>query len=214
MNAARSPHDIVSSLIEVGVSTSLVDAIGVGLARVTDAIESAFPDNIFGDLDHLALSVAREAEGAESPEAHAARAFETVVALMHLFGRETPIRFRYVHDFVYGYDWARWVRKDPATRRHVGPFDLAFLERMERRGRELLSLIEADDAKYPTLPDDRPRNPFGFSREPADERRLFHDLAAHGLLPVEAWRLEAAPQWERAFKELRDERAQALGLSH
>ena len=53
---------------------------------------------------------------------------------------------------------------------------------------------------------------FGFSREPEDELRLFRDLAARGLLPVEAWRLETAPTWDRPFTDLRAERARVLGL--
>lgn len=210
---ARGPHEISRVLGELEVAPPIVDAVGAGLTSVCQAIEEAFPDNIFGDLDHLALSVAREAATRDDPVAHAQQALSTVASLMHLFGGETPIRFRYVHDFVYGYDWARWVHKDPESRSQIGPFDLAFLERMNRRGHELLTLIEEDDEEYPRLRDAEPRNPFGFSREPADERRLFRDLAARHLLPVEAWRFDAQPDWQRPFGELRDERARALGLS-
>jgi len=201
---ARGPAEIAAALGAPSMES--------GLERVAEAMRAAFPDNLLGDLDHWAWAVAREAADGDDPDAHVGRATETTVELMRLFGCATPIRFRYVHDFVYGFDWAKWVRKDPAARAAVGPFDLAFLERMVRRGHELLALIAEDDEKYPQLRDDRPRNPFGFSREPEDELRLFRDLAARGLLPVEAWRLETAPTWDRPFTDLRAERARVLGL--
>ncbi len=181
---------------------------GRGLWRVARAQLDAFPGNLFWDFDALAARVADLGRrcGPQSVTERTA----LVAAIQHLFGRKTPIRFRYVHDFMYGFDWAKWVRRAPAERAAIGPFDEAFLRQLWRRGHELLALIAADDAKYPRLRDDRPRNPFGFSREPEDEARLFRDLAARGLLPVAAW--EGAPRasWDRPFYELRAERAAAL----
>jgi hypothetical protein len=209
---AHEPEEIGAALVLYGVSQRLASRVEMGLEEVIEAMRVAFPDNLFGDLDAYAVGIAREASTTADADAHVGRVVEETVQLMRLFGRETPIRFRYVHDFVYGFDWSRWVRKDPEARAATGPFDLAFLSRMRRRGDELLSLIEADDEKYPRLEGDAPRNPFGFSREPADERRLLTDLATQGLLPVAAWDMSAAPSWKRPFSDLRAQRALALGL--
>ncbi len=190
------------------------DALVDGLATIADAMERAFPHNIFGDLDYLAASLWRDAhEAAEGLAPYLRRECGRVAALQTLFGRETAIRFRYVHDFVYGYDWAKWVAREPRTRASYGPFSPQFLAFMEHRGQELLELIaDGRDRKYPPLPDGRPRNPFGFSREPEAEIRLHRVLAQEGLLPVETWRLDAQPVWDRPFAELRRQRAVALGL--
>jgi hypothetical protein len=122
------------------------------------------------------------------------------------------LAFRYVHDFTYGFDWAKWVMHEPAERRGVGPFDPTFLAYLRSRGEELVTLIELDDEKYPKLPDGRSRNPFGFSREPAHEALLFTDLAARGLLPIRAWDVESEPVAERPFADLRFDRARQLGV--
>ena len=95
----------------------------------------------------------------------------------------------------------------------MGPFSPAFLAYMHARGHELLAVIaRGHDRRYPPLPDARPRNAFGFSREPADELALHRLLAREGLVPVEAWRLDASPRWDRPFQELRREQAARLGL--
>jgi len=190
------------------------DALIDGLATIADAMEQAFPHNIFGDLDFLAASLWHDAGGSpEGPASYLRRECGRVAALQTLFGRETAIRFRYVHDFVYGFDWAKWVARDPEARVEHGPFSPEFLASMEHRGHELLELIaDGRDRKYPPLPDGRPRNPFGFSREPEAEIRLHRALAREGLLPVETWRLDAQPVWDRPFAQLRRQRAVALGL--
>lgn len=188
-------------------------AVAEGLGALAEAILTHFPDNLLWDLDALAAALLREAAAAPEPAAEVREAFDDAVALHALFGHATTIRFRYVHDFVYGFDWAKWVRRDPARRRHVGPYDRAFLRTMHRRGRELLALIEADDAKYPQLRGAGARNPFGFSREPEAELRLHRDLAARDLVPVRAWELEPTPVWDRPFADEREARARALDLT-
>ncbi|MCB9591289.1 MAG: ferrochelatase [Sandaracinaceae bacterium] len=181
----------------------MAEALAGGLVSVADATIEHFPDNQLFDFDALAAALVRDSADA----AALAATFDDVVSLHALFGRRTAIRFRYVHDFVYGFDWAKWVRRDPAKRAGVGPFQRRFLKVLLGRGQELLQLIATDDAKYPLLSDDQPRNPFSFSREPADELRLHRELAAEGLLPVEAWRVDAVPVWDRPFADLRAERA-------
>lgn len=199
-------------------TTQLADgsatALSEGLASVVTAVLTHFPDNLLWDLDHLAASILREAsrDPASAP-AHLAASFAEVVELHALFGRATAIRFRYVHDLVYGFDWAKWVRRDPAARRRVGPFDLEFLKSMRARGAELLALIAEDDATYPQLTGEGARNPFAFSREPEDELALHRDLARRGLVPVRAWTFDDTPVWDLAFAEQRAARARVLGLA-
>lgn len=185
---------------------AMAEALAEGLVALADATIEHFPDNLFFDVDALAAGLLRGARDA----GELTRAFDVVVKLHARFGCQTSIRFRYVHDFTYGFDWAKWVRRDPAARAAVGPFDPAFLEAMLVRGEELRALIAADDPKYPRLPDARPRNPFGFSRDPDDERRLHRALAAEGLLPIAAWTLDPTPIWDRPYAELRAARASEL----
>jgi hypothetical protein len=189
-------------------------AFAEGLAAVALAMHDAFPDNVLGDLDHLAASLWRDAAAApEGASELVRRQYTVLVELQHLFGRATAIRFRYAHDFLYGFDWAKWVSGDPAVRAHAGPFSAPFLSYMHARGHELLAAIaEGNDRRYPPLPDARPRNAFGFSREPTDELRLHRHLAREGLLPVQAWRFDASPCWDRPFHQLRSEHAARLGL--
>lgn len=182
------------------------------LAAIEQSAAAAFPDNIFWDAELLAASLVRTGES-DGPAALAELAHR-IAGLHATYGRSTAIRFRYVHDFLYGFDWAKWIQRGPATRADVGPFERPFVEHMEQRAGELLCLIAEDDRTYPTLPEGQVRNPFPFSREPADEALLLRDLAARGLVPVEAWDPAAAPRWDRPYADLRIERARALGLAH
>jgi len=191
-----------------------VDAAFVaGLARVADAQAEAFPGNLFWDFDAFAASVYAEARVAADPHALLEEVCGIACELMALFGALSPIRFRYVHDFMYGFDWARWVAREPGARHGVGPFALPFLRYIYRRGLELVELIGRGDAKYGPLADGSHRNPFGFSRSPADERRLLEDLAARRLVPVPAWSSVEPPVWDRPFAALREERARVLGVA-
>lgn len=189
----------------------VLGAFGESLLGIVEAERQNFPDNIFADLDYLAAALLRDALAADmGPVAYLREATDLIVTLHGLFGMHSAIRFRYTHDFRYGFDWARWVQKDAAARSGIGPFDLAFLHYSRDRGRELLALIAADDTKYPKLPDGTPRNPFAFSREPADERRVHEALAKEGLVPIAAWDRDATPTANRPYSDLRAERAKAL----
>lgn len=203
----------LQALVERVPPEPLRAAFAVALEEIAAAQLYAFPGNLFWDLDALAASLARQACAHPSPRAHLFELAGHIARLQRLFGAETAIRFRYVHDFVYGYDWAKWVKRDPAARAHVGPFDAAFLVYSEKRAGELIELIANDDAKYGRLPDGEARNPFGFSREPEDEIRLFRDLAERDLLPIRAWETAPPLDWEPPYLALREERAAALGLA-
>ena len=182
------------------------------LAELIRVQHDSFPDNIFWDCDLLVSQVVRGADREPRAAKQVDRVFDELSALHELYGRKTEIRFRYVHDFQYGFDWAKWIKKSPSERSDAAPFSLAFLRAIRDRGHELLDLIAANDAKYPPLESGKPRNPFPFSREPDDEYRLYRDLAAQSLIPVEAWNVDGAMDWQRPFASLREQRAAALGL--
>lgn len=210
---ARLPTALCDRVLQPGDSVAFKQAFTAGLVIAVDAMLTAFPDNLLWDLEALAARQRAQAlEDADPPE-RVCGLWQRVADLQHVFGVHGPIRFRYIHDFVYGFDWAKWVAKDPAGRARVGPYDAAFVERMHRRGQELLSLIDAGDSKYGPLPDEAARNPFGFSREPDDELALHRRLAAEGALPVQAWARDATPDWRRPYAQLREEAAQALRIS-
>jgi hypothetical protein len=187
-------------------------AFVAGLAEVGAAQVESFPGNLFWDFDAFAGSVYAQAERSSAPLVLLDEVCGIACRLMALFGALSPIRFRYVHDFMYGFDWARWVARDPAPRAEVGPYDMPFLRYVFRRGHELVDLIAGDDAKYGKLDAGAHRNPFAFSREPEGERRLFEELARLDLVPVPAWESAGRARWDRPYAELREAQARALGL--
>lgn len=182
-----------------------------GLAEIDDAIRRNFPGNLFADLDLLAVTLEARRATAGDAAAHAAAA--RIAAVHALFGRETPLRFRYTHDFLYGFDWARWVARDPIARASVGPYDDAFLAYSEQRAAELCTLVAANDAKYRPLDAHEHRNPFPFRRDDDAERLLLRALAEGGAIPVRAWDPRATPTWDRPFTSIREAKARELGLS-
>ena len=206
---------------------------------MTRAMSEHFPENIFADVDFLTAALLaqtrrpltnsvgmlgannstittaqdRERHSASEtpdPSLHLAALFDRVAALVQLYGCHSAIRFRYIHDFLYGFDWARWVYKDPLARSAIGPFDAEFLDYLQMRGTELLALIANGDRKYPPLAPDQWRNSFSFSRTPADEARLHLTLAIDGLVPVAAWDPQTQPTFNRDFHQLRQTRADHL----
>ena len=202
-SAAALPDDADATLV----------ALADGVAELCAAMRSSFPDNLCCDLELVVTQALRRARADVDPTGAVGEQFTQMSRLQRLYGQDTAIRFRYVHDFLYGFDWAKWVGRDPDLRMHVGPFDPVFLDHLERRAHELTLLIADDDAVYGQIDPEHSRNPFPFSREPADELRLHRALAARGLVPVAAWDPDARPSWRRAYAALRVEQAAALGLS-
>ena len=172
-----------------------------------------FPRNIFADYDYFASVLA---ETFIESSVLGQKMTETVLRLLHLFSAETTIRFAYLHDFLYGFDWAKWLRRNPEHTVHklIGPFDQFFLDAMERRGHELLTLIEQDDDEYNRLNDDNPRNSFTFMRNPTSERMLLGELAQLDLIPVRAWlaRNDEIPRYQKDYAAERRRVAKEMGL--
>jgi len=200
---ARSDRPALHEQQEIAWAMAISD-----LAR---AIARDFPQNIFADLDHVGSAL----RDVVAREGHVAleRTIDPLVRIHRTYGRRSAIRFRYVHDFLYGFDWTRWVARDPAARAAVGPYALPFLAHIEARAVELAALVEAGDPSYPPLAPDSFRNPFPFDREPDSEARLFLALARAGELPIEAFRESPPLSFERPYAALREARAESLGLS-
>lgn len=214
--APRSLVEVAESLVADPATPPLHDqqtiAWAMAVSDLARAIAREFPENLFADLDHVAAALRRVV--VVSGHVALERTIDPLVRIHRAYGLRSRIRFRYVHDFLYGFDWARWVARDPGARARVGPFDLDFLAHVERRAQELEALIDSNDASYPELAPGVFRNPFPFDREPDSERALFLTLAADDLLPVRAYdpRPTGPPQ-DRDYGRLREGLAQALGLS-
>lgn len=206
--------DLVPALCERSALPSDQREVFTAVAsQVAYAQVEAFPNNLFWDFDSILASVLSDAMNQRDSAEALRGAGDSLAELMAMFGVHTPIRFRYVHDFMYGFDWAAWVRRDP-SRKSTGPFHVDYVQRTLGRGRELLALIEANDAEYPQVPPDTFRNPFEFRRTAEDELRLFQDLAERDLIPVRGWLVDDTPRWDQPFGALRTERAEALGIPH
>ena len=208
----RSAASALSDLVFRLTDTKQRPYLAAAASAVADAQLLSVPENLLWDFDCFLASIHANACEARDYAAHLESVAATTAALMRLYGQQSTIRFRYVHDFMYGFDWARWVRREPEARAGIGPFAIEFLRRSESRGRDLLALIESNDTRYPKLGSARPRNPFSFSREPDDELRLYRLLAERGCIPVEAWRQDARLDARRDFDALREEAARSLGL--
>ncbi|MGB5546778.1 MAG: hypothetical protein WCB63_19295 [Polyangiales bacterium] len=207
-SAASSPTELVSSLAD----SRQLPHLAAAACAVAEAQLRSFPENIFWDFDFYLGSIHLDASAAPDYASYLEEVTRMTVGLMTLYGQQSVIRFRYVHDFMYGFDWARWVRRSPEARRGIEPFGIDFLRRTESRGRDILTLINEDDDWYPKLADDTSRNPFPFSREPEEELALYRRLAEKACVPVEAWRLDARPDASRDFDALREDVAASLGL--
>lgn len=205
--------ELGSRLITEGDDPALCRAFASALACIARSQLEHFPENLFWDLDYLGASMLAGARAAADPVRHVAQVGELGAALSARFGARSPIRFRYVHDFLYGFDWQRWVAADPDARAGVGPFDLPFLHRMLDRGDALAARVASHDPEFPPLDDPRAwRNPFSFSRDPAHELALHRELSSRGELPVHAWRVDAVPDWRRPYTRMRAELARTLAL--
>jgi len=217
LQSLRPGSKVATPLVEIGehglgpqASSRVADVFSRALSDIVLAQARSFPGNLFWDMDYpaallLEATTSTEGEGLDAIVA-------LVVDLVNAFGKDSPVNFSYVHDLTYGFDWARWVARDSASRAGVGPFDPTFLSHMRKRGAEITELISRGDTKYPALRRGVPRNPFGFSRDPGDEARLMKDLAERDLLPVPAWDPRAVPRWDRDYGPLREARAHALGI--
>jgi len=212
LDGRRDRATPLAELVDMLADAEQRPYLGRAACAVGEAQLEAFPENLLWDFDYYLASVHREAVRSGDYSDHLARATEVTVGLMHLYGQSSSIRFQYVHDFIYGFDWARWVRREPEARSRTLPFSLEFLRQSDTRGRAILCLIEKDDDVYPKLSGSGSRNPFPFVRTPDEELTLYRGLANRGHIPVEAWRIDAKPDYSRDFDAIREGAAEHLGL--
>ncbi|NDJ23357.1 hypothetical protein GS682_17295 [Nostoc sp. B(2019)] len=211
---------VITSFAELGyltaeksTNTQILTIFRDTLEDIVHAQLQSFPENIFWDFDFMVSSMLRQTLVADEGAVIFLKSFgKKMVSLTDMFGIKTEIRFRYVHDFMYGFEWARWVQKDPQTRVHIEPFSLVFLDYLLAKGEELLQRISHGQVKCYKLCDTGYRNPFTFSREPEDEYRLLTYLAQEQLIPVATWNWNAHPVWNKPFQEMRQQLALKLNI--
>ena len=206
---ARTLVEIVDDLVEGIEQTWLT----ICVSRIVHAQLDHFPGNLLWDFDYMLASIHRNASRSASYFEFVHTMSDLLVDLMGIYGQHSKIRFRYVHDFLYGFDWARWVRQDPTTRSQVLPFDIEFIHHSKQRGLTMQHMIKSRNPYYPILQGDQMRNPFPFGREPKDELRLWRELASEDDIPVTAWNQCATFVWNRDFDRLRLETAARLGIT-
>jgi len=211
---------IITSFAELGnfiaeenTDIQIITTLQETLKCIVDSQLQNFPGNIFWDFDFLVSSMLRQALVAEEGAVSFLNTFcEKMVSLTEMFGINTEIRFRYVHDFLYGFEWARWVQKDPEARANIEPFSLVFFDYLLTKGKELIQRISHGQITCYKLCDTGYRNPFSFSREPEDEYRLLTYLAQEELIPVAVWNWNAKPVWNKPFQEMRQQIALKLDI--
>ena len=202
---ASTPAEIAAKLYSTDADPDLLVLLAEQLALIELVCLEHFPENIFWDTDLLGCTMYTQALATKKPEEHLLQQSAQVINLLKGFGKYSSISFRYIHDFSYGFDWAKWVKRAPASRKQHGPFSKHFLSYLQQRGLELEELISQDDEKYHRLEQDEVyRNPFVFSREPADETRLLQKLASENHIPAPAWSCNQQPQWEQPYADIRD----------
>ncbi|BAY46520.1 hypothetical protein SAMD00079811_41320 [Scytonema sp. HK-05] len=210
---ATSFVELGSSIAEKTCDIQLINSLSNTLERMLRAMLHNFPENIFWDFDFIVSSMLKQALVAEASAVSFVESFgDKIVSLMELFGSQSEIRFRYVHDFIFGFDWAKWVQNEAQTRAVIEPFSLTFLDCLISKGKGILQLIRVGDARYHQLREQCYRNPFCFSREPEDEQRLLTYLAAQQLIPVPAWNWNARPVWNKPFHQLREQLSLKLNI--
>lgn len=174
-----------------------------------------FPCNIFWDKDYFIRYFLSKISSISQQEqvSFITDYVQIYSSLLKLFGKSSSIRFQYLHDFSYGFDWAKWVRNDSEKRNGVLPFSRIFLQRMFQRGKELETLIQKNDELYPRLNDKEFRNPFQFHRSIEYESLLLRQLADKELIPIVAWEQNGSVDWRKNYSKLRDIEAKNSGLT-
>ena len=164
-----------------------------------------FPTNIFWDMDGL-ISFFLHLNDSKKQK----NLCKILLKLYDRYGNKKSINFAYIHDFIYGFDWYRWVKKDFFVRKNIGPYDFVFLDYLNKRSLELFELIKINDHKYSTLCPHVKRNPFSFRRTVEEEIKIHLKLACKGAIPWKAWILKDKKTkkfWETNFSKIRQEMA-------
>ncbi|BDA79390.1 hypothetical protein LPTSP3_g23200 [Leptospira kobayashii] len=180
--------------------------------KIVDSVVDHFPENIFWDFDYMIMKIVGNSAYSEQGFRQSMDlTVEKILNIFFIFGKNSSIKFRYIHDFIYGYDWLKWMLEKKHPGDEIDPYGVSFLDYIGHRGMEMISLIAKNDSNYPEL-NGLYRNPFLFSRSDEDEIHLLKDLAASGNIPIEAWDRYANPKSDRNYSKIRLERSEQMGI--
>jgi hypothetical protein len=200
-------------ITEATTDSQIITTVINTLEIIVSAQMRNFPDNIFWDFDFMVSGMLRQALAEKDGAiAYLEKFADKMVSLNEIFGIQGEIKFRYVHDFIYGFDWARWVQRNLKTLGYVEPFSLVILDYLLNRSDEIALRIHQNHCQHYKLCVKGYRNAFGFSREPENEYRLLTNLAQKRLIPVPAWSWYGVPTWNQPFDNLRQEVALELNI--
>jgi|JI8StandDraft_1071087.scaffolds.fasta_scaffold05245_4 hypothetical protein len=200
-----------SSLAQLGLTAKQIDLMADHSFQIIKSAAHHFPENIFWDFDFLIYRLSANSLLRQTFEKSSAEYCTKLLRIFEIFGAHSPIKFRYIHDFIYGYDWLKWMLEKRKKNEKTDPFDDPFLDYIYSRGLELISLIEKNDADYPEL-DGVFRNPFLFLRSTEEEIELHKNLSVTNQLPIEAWSISAVPRHDKNYSLIRLERSKAMGI--
>ncbi|PJE04242.1 MAG: hypothetical protein CK427_02860 [Leptospira sp.] len=173
-----------------------------------------FKENIFWDFDFFIHSLVSEYMSTIDKSEFLEERKKKIFTIFRLFGSHSLVRFKYLHDFLYGYDWYKWrTQIIPNQTNDLNPFGLSFLNYIEARGYELIELIGQNDTNYPQIEKDENRNPFYFSRSKEDESLLWRSLAQDDLIPIPSWEREIFISLSKNYSEIRNLRAIELQIT-
>ncbi|AFZ24422.1 hypothetical protein Cylst_2186 [Cylindrospermum stagnale PCC 7417] len=212
-NLTTSFAELGDLIAEKTTDSQLITNLRETLEIIIYAQLENFPENIFWDFDFMVSSMLRQALRENDGAVLFVDTFrKKMVSITELFGK-TEIRFRYVHDFIYGFEWARWVNKEPQNRANIEPFSLIFLDYLLCKGQEIIQKISLNQVTTAyKLSETGYRNPFCFSREPEDEYRLLTYLAQKQLIPVAVWNWDTQPIWNKPFHRMREQLSLKLNI--
>ena len=205
----KSPSELAKDLEKTVVSSDSFDTFKDCLINLFFSQYDNFPNNIFWDLDYLASHLAHLENKQEM-----LYFTKRICQLNSTFGRKGKLNFSYSHDFIYGFDWHRWIQKDYEKRKRTKPFGNSFLNYLEKRAKELCNLIEQNDHKYPKLKISEKRNPFSFKRDPESEIRIHLNLQETNTIPLPAWKKTIRTDLieRKHYNFLREEISHKMGL--
>jgi hypothetical protein len=210
---ASSFASMSSALATLDLTKAELDLVNRFFKTTIRLFIKNFPENIFWDFDYFVFQIVQSGlQNRSEFELYLNKKQNLVEKILEIFGQHSSIRFRYIHDFIYGYDWQKWYKDIRIEINDPSPFGFSFLEYILNRGIEIQSLIEQDDKKYGKIAKSQNRNPFFFRREPEDEISLLQNLAESGDLPIQAWELRAIPDAGKNYSMIRTQRAKSLNL--
>lgn len=191
-------------------SSSDLDVLYDAYVQIVKSATKNFPNNIFWDFDLMSHSIASYFAKDKNPES-LFKYVDQYHSIFCIFGADSPVKFQYIHDFIYGYDWLKWMLEKRKPEEDKDPFGEDFLRYIYNRGLELVCLIQKNDQKYPELTEEY-RNPFLFGRSPKEEILLHRTLSSDSLLPLDSWDVHAVPRADKDYSLIRLERSKALGI--